>query len=88
MAIDLLHRRQMACKVVKPNESPQRQSGKVNLLRTFWREVDLLKDISHVRKGIRLLTFAHWIYSPISCTLSVSSLRRRSCMAKFLVLSI
>lgn len=50
MAIDLLHKRQVACKVVKPNKLPQWQSNKVNLLKTFWREVDLLKDISHVRK--------------------------------------
>lgn len=79
MAIDLLHKRQMACKVVKPNKSPRWQSNKVNLLKTFWREVDLLKDISHVRNELPLLALTHQIFSQTFCTSSVSSLRRKSC---------
>ena len=55
MAVDILHKRQMACKVVELSRSPQGRSGKG----TIWREVDLLKDISHVRKHIPLSTHAH-----------------------------
>lgn len=82
MTIDLLHKRQMACKIVKPNKSPQWQLNRVNLLNTFWREVDLLRDISHVRNEFPLLTHAHHVFSQTFCTSSVSSLRRRSCMTK------
>ena len=55
MAVDILHKRQMACKVVELSRSPQGRSAKG----TIWREVDLLKDISHVRKRIPLSTHAH-----------------------------
>ena len=49
MAVDRDRQRQMACKVVKLGKSPQR----------LWREVELLKDISHVRKVLPLSTLAH-----------------------------
>lgn len=49
MAVDVLRKRQMACKVVKLNESSQRRPGNISFTGNFWREVDLLKDISHVR---------------------------------------
>ena len=55
MAVDILHKRQVACKVVELSKSPQGRSGKG----IIWREVDLLKDISHVRKDIPLSTLAH-----------------------------
>ena len=75
MAVDILHKRQMACKVVELRKSPQGRSGNG----TFWREVDLLKDISHVRENIPLSTPAHKFFSQTSCMSSVSSLRRKSC---------
>ena len=50
MAVDVLRRRQMACKIVKLNRSSQKRSGKLSFAGKFWREVDLLKDISHVRE--------------------------------------
>ena len=53
MAVDVLRKRQMACKMVKLNGSSQRRSGKVSFTGSFWREVDLLKDISHVRGQIQ-----------------------------------
>ena len=43
MAVDVLRKRQMACKIVKL------RAGEINSVETFWREVDLLKEISHVR---------------------------------------
>ena len=49
MAVDVLRKRQMACKIVKLNRSSQRRSEKISFAGNFWREVDLLKDISHVR---------------------------------------
>ena len=49
MAVDVLRKRQMACKIVKLSRSSQRRSGNISFAGTFWREVDLLKDISHVR---------------------------------------
>ena len=50
MAVDVLRKRQVACKIVKLNRSSQRRSGKLSFAETFWREVNLLKDISHVRE--------------------------------------
>ncbi|CAD6582985.1 MAG: hypothetical protein ASARMPRED_001122 [Alectoria sarmentosa] len=47
MAVDIFRQRQMACKVVKLDKSPQKWTGKVNLSGTLWREVDLLKNITH-----------------------------------------
>ncbi len=85
MAVDNLQQRQMACKVVKLSKSPQRRSGKLSLSGSFWREVDLLKDISHVRTEIRLLTRAYLMFSPTFCTSSVCSLPRKSCMTKLSV---
>ena len=48
MAVDIFHQRQVACKVMKSSESHQDRSGKA--IGTLWREVDLLKDMSHVRE--------------------------------------
>ena len=50
MAVDVLRKRQVACKIVKLNKLSQRRSGKLSFAGTFWRKVDLLKDISHVRE--------------------------------------
>ena len=63
MAVDILHNRQMACKVVTLNKSTQGWSRQANFSGTFWREVDLLKDISHVRKETPFLT-ALTIFQP------------------------
>lgn len=73
MAVDRDRQRQMACKVVKMGKSPQRQF--------LWREVELLKDISHVRKVLPLSTLADQTSSQISYTSSVFFSRTDICMA-------
>lgn len=80
MAVDRARKRQMACKVVKLGKSPQKQSGSVSFSESLWREVELLKDISHVRKAVPLSTVAHKMSSQISYTSSVSFSRRETCM--------
>lgn len=80
MAVDIFRQRQMACKVIKLDKSPQKWTGKVNLSRILWREVDLLKNISHVRRYTPLLTLTDQMFSQTSYTSSVSSLVRKSCM--------
>ena len=80
MAVDVAGKRQMACKMVKWGKSPQRRSGIVSFSRSLWREVELLKDISHVRKEVPLSTFAHQISSRTSYTSNVSFSPRRICM--------
>lgn len=82
MAVDNFCQRQMACKIVKLDRSPQKRTGGVSLSGPRWREVDLLKDISHVRNEIPLLNLAHQLFSQISYTSSVSSSPRKSCMTK------
>ena len=57
MAIDIWHRCQVACKIVnliKPAENPVEEQQPGIVLNTawqtrLWREVELLKHISHVR---------------------------------------
>ena len=88
MAVDTLHQRQVACKIVKLNKSPGNRSGKASFSAKFWREVDLLKDISHVSKEFLLLTLAHQMFSQTFCTSNVSSSQRKDCMTKFSVLHI
>ena len=78
MAVDVLRQRQMACKVVRLSKLQQR-SGRLSFTEAFWREVDLLKDMSHVRLDFPLLALAHQIFRQTSCTLSVVSLPRKSC---------
>lgn len=51
MAVDIARKRQMACKLVKLGKSLQKRSGRVSLYQSLWREVELLKDISHVRRN-------------------------------------
>ena len=82
MAVDILRQRQMACKVVRLNKSPQKRSGRLSFSEAFWREVDLLKDISHVRRCFPLLALAHQISRQTSCTLSVVSSPKKSCTSK------
>lgn len=79
MAVDNYHQRQVACKIVKLHHSLQQRSGKIDTGRQ-WREVDLLKDISHVRKEILVLYLAHQKFSQTSYMLSVCSSPRKSCM--------
>ena len=55
MAVDVLRQRQMACKVIRLNKSPQQRSGRLSFSEAFWREVDLLKDMSHVRFGFSVV---------------------------------
>lgn len=80
MAVDIVRQCQVACKIVKLHEPPQKRSGRVSFSGPQWREVDLLKDISHVRREILLLTLAYRTFSQISYTSSVSSSPRKCCM--------
>ena len=80
MAVDIVRQRQVACKIVKLHEPPQKRFGRVSFSGPQWREVDLLKDISHVRREILLLTLAYRMSSQTSYTSSVSSSLRRCCM--------
>ena len=48
MAVDNINQRQVACKIVKPNRSFRN----ISLSKTLWREVDLLKELSHVSQAI------------------------------------
>ena len=82
MAVDNFYQRQVACKIVRPGISTQVCSGKV--VGTLWREVNLLKDMSHVRAKIPFSIFAHQILSQISSTSSVSFSPKRSCMEMIL----
>lgn len=80
MAVDIARKRQMACKMVKLGKSPQQQSGRVRFSEPLWREVDLLKDISHVRKAAPLWILAHQMFSQTSYMSSVYSLPKTICM--------
>lgn len=80
MAVDTYHKRQMACKMVKLGKSPYQRSGRVSFSGSLWREVDLLKDISHVGQNISLSTLAYQMSSQTLYTLSVSSSPRIICM--------
>lgn len=56
LAIDLFRRRQMACKMVALKDASQKRAGEKNFTKGLWREVNLLKEISHVRKTAPELT--------------------------------
>lgn len=86
MAVDIVRQRQMACKIVKLYESPQKRSGRVSFSGPQWREVDLLKNLSHVRTENLLLDLAYRIISQTSYTSSVSSSPRKTCMTNSSVL--
>ena len=82
MAVDVARKRQMACKLVKLEKSPQKRSGRVSFSEPLWREVELLRDISHVRKeafGVVDLRSSD-IFSQTLYTSSVYSLPRITCM--------
>ena len=51
--------------------------------RSLWREVDLLRNISHVRIEMPWLIPAHQMFSPMFYTLNVSSFPTKTCMSKF-----
>ena len=51
MAVDDLHQRQMACKIIRLGRSSQTRSGKVSLPTYLWREGDQLKEI-RIMKGL------------------------------------
>ena len=59
MTIDIAHKRQMACKMVKLSKSPYQRSGKVSFSDNLWREVELLKDMSHVSRIISFSTLTY-----------------------------
>lgn len=48
MAIDCLRQRQMACKIVNLRKSSLMRAGQKDFANKLWREVNLLRDISHV----------------------------------------
>lgn len=48
MAIDCFRSRQVACKIVDLKE--HKRANDNDFASRVWREVDLLKDLSHVRK--------------------------------------
>lgn len=50
LAIDLFRQRQMACKIVALKDECQTWTGGRKVANSLWREVKLLKEISHVRK--------------------------------------
>lgn len=80
MAIDNIDKRQMACKMVKLHYSPYQRSGRVRFSGSLWREVELLKDMSHVSQVVSLSTLTYQMSSQTSYTSSVSSSARRICM--------
>lgn len=80
MAVEHYHKRQMACKMVKLGKSPYQRSGRVSCSGSLWREVDLLKDLSHVSRSISLSTLAYEMSSQTLYTSSVSSSPRIICM--------
>lgn len=80
MAVDIACKRQMACKMVKLGTSPQKRSGRVSFSEPLWREVELLKDLSHVRKEVPLSTLAHQMSSQTLYMLNVFSSPTGICM--------
>ena len=52
MAVDNIRKCQMACKIVKLEKPVRQRAGRTRSTETVWREVELLKDISHVRKEV------------------------------------
>ncbi len=78
MVVDRFRRRQMACKIVQLQKchadhiNGDRQNGSPGMIgdlrrsAKIWREVDLLKDLSHVcESGSSKATDNSWTCSPI-----------------------
>lgn len=80
MAVDIVCKRQVACKMIRLGMSSRKRSGRVSLSEPLWREVELLKDLSHVRKEVFSSNLAHPIPSQTLYTLSVSSSPTGICM--------
>lgn len=56
MAIDRFNQRQVACKIVPLRNHNRSRSQEEELSRKLWREVDILKHISHVSKPVSYVT--------------------------------
>lgn len=61
LAIDLFSQRQMACKMVALKDSSRIWVDQKKSANGLWREVKLLKEISHVRKTSHRLTPAYGV---------------------------